>query len=541
MKKSYPLLAFIIVFIIGFGLVNLIKEDLELAPWAEQTAEEGRLVANTKNVTRFVSKDAADLQAYLETAIPYTRAKTDTVPLTKNNWEDFFIRSLKVDPLVKHVIIVPGGSEEALKWALPALYFAFFNGSPVVFVRDGRIDEGVFAGTDFTAYLVGPEDLVPDDVTNMFERKFRISASKPHKLAVEIARFRDERTGFGWGRTHDRRNGYFQYVVTTPDDALQGLAAIGMAKSNNASLLYAKEDGSLPAILDHYAFSIRTDWMVSPSEGPFRHFWLVSNRIGYASQGRLDFAVEKAEYPSKGAVALGETEALLLMLVIWGVASAIFVWVHATWFLPMVRMPVKIAWGLTSLMLPVLGPALYINSYRKPAWEEKEGEYRWIRPHSLQSATATAMGFGYGAPLMVAIGFILVWFGFPIFFPAAIDNNLFWLGAGMPLMMFAMYILAVLIAWPMVQYPMKRSMMPGMTDKMIRKMAFITTALSMLAVSAGMMTTSWYMLMNRFPMMPKEDDSLWFGSMWLASFAGFLVAWPVNWIFIRKHLKPGNV
>jgi hypothetical protein len=63
----------------------------------------------------------------------------------------------------------------------------------------------------------------------------------------------------------------------------------------------------------------------------------------------------------------------------------------------------------------------------------------------------------------------------------------------------------------------------------------------MLSVSIGMMTTSWYMLMDKFHMMPKEDDTLWFGSMCLASIIGFLIAWPINWIFIRKHLKPGNV
>lgn len=540
MKKTYPILAFFVLFIIGFGLVNLLKEDLELAPWAEESAEEGRLIANTKNVTRLVSANAADLRSYLNKAVPYATEKNDTISLNENNWEDYFLSLLKVNPGVKHVVIVPGGSMDALKWSLPALYFAYQNGSPVVFVMNGQIEEGVFAGTDLTAYLVGPKDLIPDEIDRIFKRRVRLTAATPHRLAVKIARYHDEETGFGWGRSHDRRNGYFQYVVTTPHDALQGLAAIVMAKSNYASLLYASEDGSLPAVLDHYVFSIRTDWMVSPSEGPFRHFWIVSNRIGYGSQGRLDFSIEKSDYPSKGPVALGETEALMLILIIWGIASAIFVWVHATFTLSMVKMPLKIAWAMSSLLLPVLGPVLYLNSYRKPAIQSESGEWTWIRPHSLQSASATAMGFGYGAPLMIAIGFLLVWFGFPIFYPESIADKLFWLGAGMPIMMFAMYVLAVLFAWKLVQYPMKKAMMPDMPDKMINKMSLITTALSMLSVSIGMMTTSWYLLMSRFPMMPKEDDVLWFGSMWLASFIGFLIAWPINWLLIRNHLKPGN-
>lgn len=86
------------------------------------------------------------------------------------------------------------------------------------------------------------------------------------------------------------------------------------------------------------------------------------------------------------------------------------------------------------------------------------------------------MGFGCGAPLMIAVGFLFVWFGFPIFFPMWMDGAFFWLGAGMPLMMLGMYVFSVLIVWPMVQYPMKQ-MMTDMPEKKQLKMAFITTAL----------------------------------------------------------------
>ena len=55
----------------------------------------------------------------------------------------------------------------------------------------------------------------------------------------------------------------------------------------------------------------------------------------------------------------------------------------------------------------------------------------------------------------------------------------------------------------------------------------------------SMMTTAWWMLMAHSPMMPKEDEILWFGSMWLASSAGFLIAWPLNWPLVRAGLKSG--
>lgn len=541
MKVTYPILTFFIVFVIGFGLLNVIKEDLEVAPWTEKGAEEGRLIANTKNVTRIVGKNAEDIHQYLKHAIPYEQATTGTAPPHEQKWEQFVRESIKPNPDARHVLVLPVGKKESLQWALPAIYYAFYYGSPLIFVNDGKIVEGEeYVDAGLKAFIIGGEDLVPEEIASKFENRERLAGKNLADHAVRIAEFRDHEYEFGWGRKHHRRTGYFHYVIATPGDAVKGLAALPYAVSNNASLLYASDDGGLPAETDRYIWSQRTDRFRTPSEGPFKHFWIVSDRVSYSAHARMDFAIEKSDYPSMGDVGLGYMEGLAVMLVVLGIASALFVMFHAAYLLPMVKMPIKIAWTLTSLLLPILGPVLYLNSYRRPAIQNEEGEWRFIRPQNIQSAAATAMSFGYGAPLMIAIGFVFVWFGFPLWFSESINDAATWLGAGMPIMMFAMYVLSVLIVWPMVQYPMKKMMMK-MPRKKILKMAFITTALSMLSVSLGMMTMAWWMMMYHLPMMPKEDDILWFGSMWLASIVGFFVAWPLNWIMIRKELKPGNV
>ncbi|WP_347160342.1 DUF4396 domain-containing protein [Pontibacter chitinilyticus] len=541
MKWTYPVLAGFIVLVLGFGLLNVLKEDLEVAPWAKNGAMEGRLTGHTKNVTRVEAANAKDLHHYLKTAIPYQEAQVAADAPTKENWEDFVRASIKPTENPQHVLVLPGGGEQALQWALPAIYYAFYYGSPLVFAHDGNVSAADAARyKHLKAFLIGPEELVSAAAAEMFASSERVAGRDLADHAVKLAEIRDEAHAFGWGRTHDRRNGYFHYVLTTPRDALLGLAALPYAVSNNASLLYASDEGGIPAALDRYAWSQRTDWFVSPSEGPFKHFWVVSPLVSYAAQGRLDLAIEKAAYASMGDISLGYMEALAILLLALGIASAVFVLLHASYTLQMVHMPIKIAWCLTALVLPVLGPVLYLNAYRRPAYQDEKGMWHWLRPQNIQSAAATAMGFGYGAPLMVAIGFLFVWFGFPIFFPAWIEGPFFWLGAGMPLMMFAMYVLSVLVVWPMVQVPMKE-MMLDMPKKKLVRVAFGTTALSMLAVSLGMMTTAWWTLMYHIPMMPKEDDVLWFGTMWLACIVGFLVAWPLNWLMIRSHLKPGNV
>jgi hypothetical protein len=202
-------------------------------------------------------------------------------------------------------------------------------------------------------------------------------------------------------------------------------------------------------------------------------------------------------------------------------------------------LPTRIAWAFTALLLPVLGVVLYFAAYRRERMPGDGHMPMWRRPPSIQSAAATAMGFGFGAPLMIAIGYLFVYFGLPLFFGEWADGIGFLLGAGMPLMMIGMYLGAILLAWPLVQMPMK-AMMTGSSTRRVAGVSLAVTTLSMTAVSLGMMTTSWWMMMAKLPMMPKEDDLLWFGSMWLASSIGFLIAWPLNYPMVRLRMKPGG-
>ena len=142
---------------------------------------------------------------------------------------------------------------------------------------------------------------------------------------------------------------------------------------------------------------------------------------------------------------------------------------------------------------------------------------------------------------MIVVGWAFAFYGFPLFFGPWAEGAVFLLGAGMPLMMLGMYVGAVLIAWPSVQLGMQ-AMMREASRRAVMWRALGVTALSMAAVSLGMMTTSWFMMMERAPMMmPHEDEILWIFSLWLASSIGFLVAWPLNWPMVRGRLKSGTM
>lgn len=106
-------------------------------------------------------------------------------------------------------------------------------------------------------------------------------------------------------------------------------------------------------------------------------------------------------------------------------------------------------------------------------------------------------------------------------------------------MMVGMYVGAVLLAWPFVQTGMM-AMMKQSSRREVAWRALGVTALSMAAVSLGMMAMTWWMMMvRRTMMMPHEDEILWFITLWLASTIGFYVAWPLNWPMVRTKLKQG--
>ena len=526
-------LAAVLGLLLLFGVFNVLRENSKVAPWAAK-AENHRVHYHLKNTTR-IGGTLEDVRATVQRAVFLDEGP----PPPARAWQDDVRTAARPGEDPSHAVVLPTGADDALAWALPGAYWAAYARVPVFFAgSDGMSaeDRGALRVLDVPTYVLAPDDLVPDAALSGVDFE-RIAGGDPASHAVRLARYRNEETGFGWGREADEHDGYFHFVLTAPSEAQLGLAALPLAYSNAAALLYTADDGGLPAVTDRYLWGQRADWFVTPSEGPFRHLWLIGNRTSYGAQGRMDLALEKATYLDQGKVALGPIEALMIAFIALGLAGALFVLLHGARLLPEVMMQTRLAWAFTALFVPVVGVILYLASYRRPVLNPDEKMPQWLRPPAIQAAAGTAMGFGYGAPLMVVIGFLFVWYGFPLVFGSAVPDGLFWLGAGMPIMMIGMYVGAVLLAWPLVQLPMKQMM--GMPLKKAGWAALRVTTVSMAAVSLGMMTTTWFMMMNRFPMMPQEDDVAWFGVLWFASFVGFLLSWPLNWPMVRGGMKSG--
>lgn len=544
MQKLPLLLAILVALILTYAIGEAVHEDVIVAPWAG-TGSVGRLQPHTKNVTR-VGGDPDAVRRYIARAVDLdtTAAASASNGPAPIGWQQQITSAIRVASQPSHVIVLATEGTDAAAWALPGAYWAVYAGSPVVFVGHDSVSSAASAAIRryrVPVYVLAPASLVSDRVMDLLSRiapASRVAGSDLAAHAVTIAEYRDEATGFGWGRTHGARTGYFDFVMSAPSETGQALAALPLAREDAATFLFSGADGGLPAATDRYIWGQRADWFATPAEGPYKEFWVVGDRLSYAAEGRLDLSVEKSPYATMGEVALGPLETLAIAFISFGIAGAILVLFHGFRFLPDVMLTTRVAWAFTALLVPVLGVILYFAAYRRPLLNPGESMPKWLRPPAVQAAAATASGFGYGAPLMVAITWLFGYFGFPLFFGSWADGWQFLFGAGMPQMMFWMYVLAVAGAWLLATIPM-RAMMSHKDASAVAWSALGGTALGMAAVSIGMMTGAWWLMMSKNPMMPKEDDIMWLGTFWFAATVGFLIAWPLNWPMVRTHMKSG--
>jgi hypothetical protein len=217
-----------------------------------------------------------------------------------------------------------------------------------------------------------------------------------------------------------------------------------------------------------------------------------------------------------------------------GLASALWIALHETRFLPHQLWIMRLAWPLLALMIGPFGILLYVLAYRRPVMHHGE-MVMWDRPPWLQALVATASSVGFGGTLMVATGFLITFFGMPLI---PLEGPLFWLGAPMVLVMIANYVVTVLIAWPLFQTPML-AMFHGRPYRAALWQALPIVLVSMTSVSLAMFPGMWWLMMWNLPMMPKEENILWFGVMFFTVFLGFLISWPFNEVLIRRRLKGG--
>ncbi|HEX6383750.1 MAG TPA: DUF4396 domain-containing protein [Anaerolineae bacterium] len=423
----------------------------------------------------------------------------------------------------RHAILV---DENDPGTALLAAPWVGYSGDLVVFdAADAPAGMPLYALGD----VAGGDATVGDDMKH-------IGGGSPTAAAVAFARYEDPANPlFGWGMNADSLTGYRAYTIAPAGEPATALLSANLARRGKPAPLFWSEERQIPQLANNYFFSQRAAFWVTPSEGPFHHFYVLgdTDAITFPAQGQADYTVEIGPYFQKGFAA-GPMDMLATVWIVLGLASAGWIAFHEVKFLPQQHWTMRLAWPPLALMIGPFGILLYWLAYNRPIL--KHGQMvAWDRPLWLQGMVATVSAVGFGGLIMVATGFIVTLSGMPLL---VFRGPLFWIGAPMILTMIINYVVAVLVSWPLYQTPMI-AMFYGVSYREALPKALPLVLLSMLAAAMAMDPGMWWFMMSKFPMMPTEESILWFGTMFFTVFLAFLMAWPLNYLFVRRQRKVG--
>lgn len=574
----------------GLMVVVLLGAALSVAwRWVRAPEPEGyeqpRVHFNTKNTTRFAGSNLAETASLVAQAVyPGTtdaNAPDLVIFYEDADWRAGLAASSLVRPL--NALLLPASAATALADDFVVKGSDQFGGAQGLLVDGAAIGEGRFttqniAAADIadileesgaapqhaiivdaedpaTAILAAPwaawsgdlivfdDEATPGDIpafslggAEAGESIPQIGSASASATAVAFAKYEDESSPlFGWGFNANSLTGYRGFTIAPEGENGLALLSANLARRGKPGPLFWSGERELPQGVYNYFFSQRAAFWETPSEGPFHHFYILGDTtaISFPAQGEADYSVEIGPYFQKG-VGAGPLDMLASAWVLFGVASAVWIVLHQAKFLPYQNWLMQLAWPLLALMIGPFGIPFYRLAYNRPLIKMKK-MLMWDRPLWLQGLVATASAVGFGAMIMIFTGYLVTLFGMPLI---PMQNVAFLLGTPMILVMIINYVVAVVVAWFLFQTPMMAVMYDVSYREALPK-AFPLVAASMLAAAIGMNPSMWWFMMSKSPMMPSEESILWFGIMFFTAFVAFLIAWPLNYYFIREQRKAG--
>ncbi|ADC52036.1 ArsR type transcriptional regulator (plasmid) [Alkalihalophilus pseudofirmus OF4] len=203
-----------------------------------------------------------------------------------------------------HPNVIIGSSEEDAKEYTISVgnWIAHMNESLLYVDNDGIPQETIDAlnarENGVTIYLVGPEDIISDEIAQELETYgtvHRIEGDNPVAQSIEFASYKDAETGFGWGITSPG-HGFVFSSTNTPELAI---AAAPFAHLGKHAPMIWLDEGEITDELYQYLAKVKPAFQEEPTEGPYNHGFIIGTftDIPFTTQGILD---EKLEIVSLG-------------------------------------------------------------------------------------------------------------------------------------------------------------------------------------------------------------------------------------------------
>jgi len=201
--------------------------------------------------------------------------------------------------------VVVSTSEKA-EFAAPAGSWISHMPEPLLYVTKDKIPAETEAALKrrngkANIYLLGPEDAVGKQVENDLKKHgnvIRISGNDPVTNAIAFAKYKDAKTGFGWGITQPGHG----LVLVNVENISKSLPALPFAHRGKHAPLLLTEKEKAPETLLTYLKELKPLFKKEPTEGPYNHMYIVggSDWVSDEQQGDLDHLIEIEAANGKG-------------------------------------------------------------------------------------------------------------------------------------------------------------------------------------------------------------------------------------------------
>jgi hypothetical protein len=189
-------------------------------------------------------------------------------------------------------------SSEQLEYALPAGNWIAHMPEPLLYVTKDNIPpetENALKKRKGNAniYLLGPASVVSNNIETQLQKYgkvTRISGDTPYSNAIAFARFKDNKTDFGWGITMPGHG----LLLVSKSQAKECISAAAFSHRGKHSPLLLTDSAKAPQELLDYLKQLKPRFEKSPTEGPYNHLFIAGDNpwISQEQQGHLDHLIE---------------------------------------------------------------------------------------------------------------------------------------------------------------------------------------------------------------------------------------------------------
>ena len=203
-------------------------------------------------------------------------------------------------------VIIGSSEEEGRLYTTPAVNWIAHMPEPLLYVGKDKVSEATIEALKArkgkaNIYVLGPEKIISKEVEKQLEKYgkvTRISGETPTENSIAFAKFKDEKTKFGWGFIKPGHG--VSFVSTeTPDLAIAGAPFSHMGKHAPVLLL---DKGKVSQPVYDLLATIQPKFKDDPTLGPYNHGFVLGNteNISFETQGILDERLEIVQENGEG-------------------------------------------------------------------------------------------------------------------------------------------------------------------------------------------------------------------------------------------------